>query len=88
MHTHVSPAQRQAAKREIVRQIEQGISAHVARVQSAVPMHRVTVYRLLKRVQTKGESGFIDGRHGHAVKLVGKPQRRYSYEKNAAVRSS
>lgn len=71
MHTPVSPAQRQAAKREIVRQIEQGMSAHVARAQSAVPMHRTTVYRLLKRVQTQGERGLSDGRQGHAVKLRG-----------------
>lgn len=71
MHTPVSPAQRQAAKRELVRQIELGMSAHVARAQSAVPMHRTTVYRLLKRVQTQGERGLIDGRQGHAVKLRG-----------------
>jgi len=34
-------------------------------------MHRTTVYRLLKRVQREGESGFADGRHGHPVKLRG-----------------
>jgi transposase len=34
-------------------------------------MHRTTVYRLLKRVQSKGESAFADGRHGHPVKLRG-----------------
>jgi transposase len=71
MQTKVSPEQRQAAKREIVRQIEQGISAKVARMESAVPMHRVTVYRLLKRVQTEGERALTDGRHGHPVKLCG-----------------
>jgi hypothetical protein len=42
----VTPEQRQAAKREIIRDMEQGVSAHEARVRSAVPMHRTTVYRL------------------------------------------
>jgi transposase len=34
-------------------------------------MHRATVYRLLKRVQTQGEAGYSDGRHGHLIKLRG-----------------
>lgn len=34
-------------------------------------MHRTTVYRLLKRVQSEGERGLIDGRHGHPAKLRG-----------------
>jgi transposase len=71
MQAIVSPEQRQVAKREIVRQIEQGVSAKVARLQSVVPMHRATVYRLLKRVQSEGEEAFTDGRHGHPVKLRG-----------------
>src|SRR6266851_10271219 len=62
---------RLAAWREIVRQVEQGASAQEARVRSVVPMHRVTVYRLLKRVQREGERALTDGRHGHAVKLRG-----------------
>jgi transposase len=71
MQATVTPEQRQAAKREIVRQIEQGASAQEARVRSRVPMHRATVYRLLKRVQSEGERAFVDGRHGHPVKLRG-----------------
>ena len=46
MQTRVTPEQRQAARREMVRQVEQGASAKVARVSSAVAMHRTTVYRL------------------------------------------
>lgn len=34
-------------------------------------MHRTTVYRLLKRAQSEGESAFADGRHGHPIKLRG-----------------
>src|SRR5207248_3139233 len=71
MQATVTPEQRQAARREIVRQVEQGTSAKVARVRSAVPMHRTTVYRLLKRVQSEGEQALTDGRHGHPVKLRG-----------------
>jgi transposase len=71
MPATVTPQQRQTAKREIVRNIEDGASAREARVRSAVPMHRTTVYRLLKRVQCEGESGFADGRHEHPVKLRG-----------------
>ena len=71
MQAPVTPQQRQAAKREIVRQMEQGASAKLARTHSPVPMHRTTVYRLLKRVQHEGEQAFADGRHGHPVKLRG-----------------
>src|SRR5947209_7713480 len=67
----MTPPQRQAAKREIVRDIEQGVSAREARVRRAVPMHRTTVSRLRKRVQREGDNGFADGRHGHPVKLRG-----------------
>ncbi len=71
MQTLVTPEQRQAAKREIIWQVEQGAPASDARMCSAVPMHRTTVYRLLKRVQSEGESALTDGRHGHPVKLRG-----------------
>ena len=71
MQATVTPQQRQAAKREIVRQMKQGASTHEALVCSTVLMHRTTVYRLLKRVQREEESGFADRRHGHPVKLRG-----------------
>ncbi len=71
MQASVTPEQRKAARREIVRQVEQGATASVARICSAVPMHRTTVYRLLKRVQSDEEKAFVDGRHGHAMKLRG-----------------
>jgi transposase len=71
MQTRVTPEQRQAARREMVRQVEQGASAQEARVSSTVAMHRTTVYRLLKRVQSEGEKALTDGRHGHPVKLRG-----------------
>ena len=42
-----------------------------ARAALDIPMHRTTVYQLLKRVRTKGETAFSDGRHGHPIKLRG-----------------
>lgn len=71
MQATVSPQQRQAAKREMIRAISEGRSAREARAKSLVPMHRVTVYRLLKRVQSEGEKAFEDGRHGHPYMLRG-----------------
>ena len=66
-----APEQRQAAKRQMIEQIEQGASVQQARSQSEVHMHRATVYRLLQRVRAQGETGYTDGRHGHPIKLRG-----------------
>jgi len=71
MQPLMTPEQRQAARREIVRQVEQGASAREARERLAVPVHRTTVYRLLKRVLREGDGAFTDARHGHPVKLRG-----------------
>ncbi len=67
----VTGEQRQAAKRQIIEHIKQGASVQEARTVAVVPMHRTTVYRLLRRTQTEGEAAFSDGRHGHPVKLRG-----------------
>ena len=71
MRLMVTSQQRQAVRRELVRQMEQGVSVREARVSSAISMHRTTVYRLLKRVQSEGERALTDGRHGHPIKLRG-----------------
>ncbi len=62
---------RQAVRWEIVRQVEHGMSATEARRLCSVPMHRTTVYRLLKRVEREGEHAFAERRHGHPTKLRG-----------------
>jgi transposase len=70
----VSPGQcqaRQAARKEIVRQVELGATASEARRHCSVPMHRSTVYRLLKRVDCEGEHALVERRHGHPIKLRG-----------------
>ncbi len=67
----VSQEQRQVAKRQLIGQIEQGASVQQARSHSAIPMHRATVYRLLKRVRAEGETAYRDERHGHPIKVRG-----------------
>jgi transposase len=70
----VTPDQRQGrkfARREIVRYVEHGMTATQARRRCSVPMHRTTVYRLLKRVEREGERAFAERRHGHPTKLRG-----------------
>ncbi len=70
----VTPDQRRGrefARREIVRYVEHGMTATQARRRCSVPMHRTTVYRLLKRVEREGERAFAERRHGHPTKLRG-----------------
>jgi transposase len=67
----VPPEKRQAAKRQMIEQIEHGASVRQAKSHSAVPMHRATIYRLLKRVRAEGEAAYTDQRHGHPIKLRG-----------------
>jgi transposase len=62
---------RQVARLELVRQVEHGATASEAQRRCSVPMHRTTVYRLLKRVEREGEHAFVDKRHGHPIKLRG-----------------
>ena len=71
MQITVASKPHQAARRELVRQIEQGVSVREARVSSTISMHRTTVYRLLKRVKSERERALTDGRHGHPIKLRG-----------------
>src|SRR5260370_1562755 len=69
MVTMIAREQRQAAKRRLIAQIEQGASVQQAKTTIDIPIHRATVYHLLKRVRTEGETAFSDGRHGHPIKL-------------------
>jgi len=70
----VTPDQRQgreAACREIVRDVEHGMTVTQARRRCSVSMHRSAVYRLLKRVEREGEDALVERRHGHPIKLRG-----------------
>jgi transposase len=71
MRSMVSHEQRLEAKRQVIKQIEKGASVQQAKSHSAVPMHRATVYRLLKRVRAEGEAAYRDERHGHPIKVRG-----------------
>jgi transposase len=71
MQPPVATEQRQAAKRQMIEQIEQGATVQQARSHSGVRMHRATVYRLLKRVRAERETAYTDRRHGHPIKLRG-----------------
>ncbi len=62
---------RQTARQEIVRQVELGATASEAQRRCPIPMHRTTVYRLLKRVEREGQHAFVERRHGHPTKLRG-----------------
>lgn len=65
------PHTRQAARRELVRSVQEGMTAREARRRCPVQIHRTTVYRLLKRVKREGEQALAERRHGHPVKLRG-----------------
>ncbi len=67
----VSQEQRQEVKRQLIEQIEQGASVQQVRSLSAIPLHRATVYRFLKRVRSEGEAAYRDERHGHPIKVRG-----------------
>jgi hypothetical protein len=47
--------QRQAARREMIQQMEQGATASDVRRLCPIPIHCTTVYRLRKRVEREGE---------------------------------
>jgi len=67
----VTMDQRQAVRREMIQQMEQGATASDVRRLCPIPIHRTTVYRLLKRVEREGEQAFVERRHGHPTKLRG-----------------
>ena len=70
----VAPDQRQAwreARLKLARQVALGATASEARRCCTIPMHRSTVYRLLKHVEREGEDVCIEKRHGHPSILRG-----------------
>ena len=71
MPTSVTSEQRRVAKQEMVKAVQQGVPTSVARDRTGISMHRATVYRFLKRLQSEGENALTDGRHGHPIKLRG-----------------
>ena len=71
MQPTVSPEQRQAAKRQMIEQIEQGASVQKPGAKCRSPCIVRPCIGLLKRVRAEGETAYTDGRHGHPIKLRG-----------------
>src|SRR2546428_13526120 len=67
----VTMDQRQAVRREMIQQMEQGATASDVRRLCPIPIHRTTVYRLLKGAGREGEQALFGRRHGHPTKLRG-----------------
>jgi len=65
------PCAWQAARRGLVRSVQEGMTAREAHRRCPVRTHRTTVYRLLKRVEREGEQALAERRHGHPTKLRG-----------------
>lgn len=59
----ISPA-RQVARRELVRSVQESMTAQEAQRCCPVRMHRTTVYRLLKRVEREGGRHSLNGDTG------------------------
>ncbi|HEU5379903.1 MAG TPA: hypothetical protein VFV38_31155 [Ktedonobacteraceae bacterium] len=51
MQAAVTAKLRRETRREIIERLKQGVSVKFAQQESRVPMHRATIYRLLKRMQ-------------------------------------
>ena len=70
MQLTVSSEQHQAAKRQMIEQIEQGAAVKQIRSHSAVRMHRAIVYRLLKRLRAEGELAYKEHMHRETLMSV------------------
>ncbi len=69
--TVTTPAQRRAAKHQILADLQEGCSVQAAHQRSPLPLHPTTIYRLRQRLQTDPLTASLDGRHGHPIKLRG-----------------
>ena len=69
MQTPITPEQRQAARREIVPQVEQGATASEARMRSPVSMHCTTEVFLSQVACADGAERFTDALAGWATHL-------------------
>lgn len=67
----ITPAQRRAAKEDLLADLQRGCSVPEAHRRTTIPLHRTTIYRFRRRVQADPVAALADGRHGHPVKLRG-----------------
>lgn len=71
MLTTVTPAQRRAAKRQLLADLQDGHSVQEVQTRAVIPWHQATIYRLRQRLQADLVTALDDGRHGHPIKLRG-----------------
>jgi transposase len=71
MLTTVTPAQRRAAKQQLLADLRNGYSVQETQARAVIPCHPATIYRLSQRLQTDPATALDDGRHGHPLKLRG-----------------
>ena len=71
MLTTVTPAQRRAAKQQLLADLQNGYSVQETQSKAVIPCHAATIYRLRQRLQTNPLTALDDGRHGHPIKLRG-----------------
>ena len=71
MLTTVPPAQRRAAKQQLLADLQDGYSVQETQARAVIPCHPATIYRLRQRLQADPVTALEDGRHGHPVKLRG-----------------
>ena len=67
----ITPAQRRAAKASLLADLQRGCSVPEAHTRATIPLHRTTLYRFRRRVQSDPIAALEDGRHGHPIKLRG-----------------
>ena len=71
MLTMVTPAQRRAAKQQLLADLQNGYSVQETQARAVIPCHPTTIYRLRQRLQADPLTALDDGRHGHQLKLRG-----------------
>jgi hypothetical protein len=71
MLTTVTPAQRRAAKHQLLADLQEGYSVQEKQTRALIPWHQATIYRLRQRFQADSLTAMVDGRHGHPIKLRG-----------------
>jgi len=67
--TVTTPAQRRAAKQQLLADLQRGCSVQETQARAVIPWHQATIYRLRQRLQADPVTALDDGRHGHPIKL-------------------
>src|SRR5258708_5878980 len=66
----MEPEQRRAAKQQMLKWMEAGVSWQEAAATAGVQTSRATAYRWKQEARIRGEAALHDGRHGHPAKVL------------------